>query len=211
MFLTAIVVLLLLSILLQIISGVLYQKLILETENMQTTENKLLKTCKLKFANCYQLNLGVTNIPVFVDKFLNKISMGHIKLVFISQISGQCMLLAVLLGGIGACQGIIRGDSISMLLPYYIISLLGLYVYFSIATFIDIPNKQKVIKTNVIDYLENHMINKLKTVETEKETQKELEKEFQQEFQNKKQKEKISFFTKSEEQELEELLKEFLT
>ncbi len=214
MFITATIIMLLLSILLQIIIGVLYQRIINETENMQTTENKLLKQCKLKFANCYQLNMGVTNIPIFVDKFINKISICGLKMSNMSHLSGQLMLLSVLLGGMGACKGIIEGETLGELLPYYIISILGLYVYFSITSLIDIPNKKIVLKTNLIDYLENHMVNRLRATKVEMAQQKEAEKEFQQELQQKQQKlkkDKPAFFTRSEEEELEELLKEFLT
>ena len=41
---------LVLSILCQIMIGVLYQKMIRETDNMAVTENKLLKQGKLKFS-----------------------------------------------------------------------------------------------------------------------------------------------------------------
>ncbi len=60
---------LVLSIFLRALLGFLYQHMIKEADNMATTENKLLKQCKLKFANCYELSGGVPNIPVFVDKF----------------------------------------------------------------------------------------------------------------------------------------------
>lgn len=158
--------------------------------------------------------MGVTNIPIFVDKFINRISVCGLKMSNMSHLSGQLMLLAVLLGGMGACKGIIEGETLGDLLPYYIISILGLYVYFSIVSLIDIPNKKVMLKTNLIDYLENHMINRLRASKDEMELQKEMEKEFQQELQQKQQKskkEKPAFFTKSEEEELEELLKEFLT
>ena len=40
-----------------------------ETDNMTATDNKLLKQCKLKFANWYRLNGGVSNIPIFAEKW----------------------------------------------------------------------------------------------------------------------------------------------
>ena len=47
-----------LSIFLRIFLGMLYQNMIRETDNMATTGNRLLKQCKLKFANCYEINLS---------------------------------------------------------------------------------------------------------------------------------------------------------
>lgn len=204
---TVAIILLLLSITCQIIIGVLYQRIIKEADNMSTTDNKLLKQCKMKFANCYQLNTGVTNIPIFVEKFINKISFGKLTISGIGHLSGQLIMLSVLASGIGAYRGIVGGDTVGELLPYYIISLFGLYVYFSVTLLVDIAGKKKVLKTNLIDFLENHMANRLRTSKEEVTIQKELEKEMQREIQQAK----PSFFTKSDEQELEELLKEFLT
>lgn len=153
--------LLLLSIICQIMIGVLYQKMIKETENMAATNNKLLKQCKLKFANCYQLNKGVANIPVFVDKFISKVSIMRISLRSIQHLSGQLMLLTVVVAGVGACREIIQGETVGKVLPYYIVSFLGLYMYFSISGLVDLQGKKERLKTNLVDYLENHMINKL--------------------------------------------------
>ena len=59
------IILLLLSILCKFITGIFLNTLIREAENMSSTENKVLKQCKIKFRNCYKLNDGVPNIPVF--------------------------------------------------------------------------------------------------------------------------------------------------
>ena len=65
-----IIVLFILSLLSQAATGFLYQNMIKETHNMSSTENKMLKICKLKFTNYYELHEGVSNIPVFVEKFI---------------------------------------------------------------------------------------------------------------------------------------------
>ena len=70
----AMVVFLLLSIICQIMMGVLFENMIQEAENMPTTENRLLKQCKLKYINSYRLNGNMCNTYVFVDKFLNRLS-----------------------------------------------------------------------------------------------------------------------------------------
>lgn len=194
---------LLLSITCQIIIGVLYQRIIYATENMAVTENTQLKQCKLKFANCYQLNNGVSNVPIFVEKFMNRITYGKVSLSGMGHLAGQFMLFSVLLSGLGICKGIIDGDTIGELLPYYIISLFGLYVYFSINSLVDIPTKKQILKTNLVDYFENHRNNQLSVLEESQEitavpqTEKGLEAT-------------SSFFSKSEALELDELLKEFL-
>ena len=211
MFFIVMALLLLLSIFSHIMIGVLYQKMIKEAENMQLTEDTNLKMCKIKFANFYKINRGIMNIPVFVDQYLNHIRLGIFPMYGINHISGQFVLLTVFLGGLGACKGIVEGATIGALLPYYMISLLGLYVYFSIIAMVDIPHKIFLLKTNIVEYLENEMLPQLKIEREENRTRRELERELQIELQEKPEKSSKMLFTKTEEQELEELLKEFLT
>lgn len=80
----------------QIISGIIYQKMISESENMSATENRFLKQCKQKYANYYKLNGKMVNTGVFVDKFLQKIRVLGIRLNRLNYIAGQMMMLSVL-------------------------------------------------------------------------------------------------------------------
>ena len=148
-----ILVFLCLSVLVRLMLAWMYHTMIRETDNMATTGNRLLKQCKVKFANCYQLNGGVSNIPVFVDKFLNRLSFGHLSFDAWYHLSGQCMLFSVIFAGVGICKGILDGRMLGEILPFYIASFLELYLYFSLSALVDIKGKQRVLKTNLIDYL----------------------------------------------------------
>lgn len=160
-----ILVFLCLSVLVRLMLAWMYHTMIRETDNMATTGNRLLKQCKVKFANCYQLNGGVSNIPVFVDKFLNRLSFGHLSFDAWYHLSGQCMLFSVVFAGVGSCKGILDGRMLGEILPFYIASFLGLYLYFSLSALVDIKGKQRVLKTNLIDYLENHLSGRILVTE----------------------------------------------
>lgn len=162
---TGILVFLCLSVLVRLMLAWMYHTMIRETDNMATTGNRLLKQCKVKFANCYQLNGGVSNIPVFVDKFLNRLSFGHLSFDAWYHLSGQCMLFSVVFAGVGICKGILDGRMLGEILPFYIASFLGLYLYFSLSALVDIKGKQRVLKTNLIDYLENHLSGRIPVTE----------------------------------------------
>lgn len=169
-----------LGILSQILIGILYQHMIEEAENMQTTTNKILKQFKQKFINCYSMNDGVTNVPVFVEKFINRLQIGKFSLNMLKNFSGQCMFLSVLAVGIGICRGLSTGSSFWSLLPYYIITFIGLYLYFSVLSIVDIPGRRSMLKTNLIDYLENNMKTRLAAADSLSEIdggQKEAERE----------------------------------
>lgn len=160
-----ILVFLCLSVLVRLMLAWMYHTMIRETDNMATTGNRLLKQCKVKFANCYQLNGGVSNIPVFVDKFLNRLSFGHLSFDAWYHLSGQCMLFSVIFAGMGICKGILDGRMLGEILPFYIASVLGLYLYFSLSALVDIKGKRRVLKTNLIDYLENHLSGRIPVTE----------------------------------------------
>ena len=210
-------ILLSLSIICQISMGVLCHKLIRETENMSTTSNKSLQQLKLKFSSCCQLHEGISNIPVFVDKYMNKIKVNGISLATLKHLSGQLVLLSVLISGIGACKGIVLGESVIYVIPYYIISFLGLYCYFAISSLVDISGKTKILRTNLIDYLENHLANRLEQTSLDLKlvegTDTDKEEKAAPEISagtDKQDKQEGSILSHTEAKELETLLKEFL-
>ena len=49
-----------LGIFLKLFLGILYAHMIKEADNMASTDNKLLKQCKTKFSNCYELKRNRT-------------------------------------------------------------------------------------------------------------------------------------------------------
>ena len=229
---------LVLGICLRIMIGILYQHMIKETGNMSATENKVLKQCKLKFANCFQLNDGVANVPVFVDKFLGKLRLGPFSYQTLYHLSGQLVLLSVFFAGVGSCRCIISGHTLGQILPFYIVSFLGMYVFFSVSGIVDVKGRRRVLKTYLVDYLENHMSNRLRagTYEEEQGKRKNRERRTDIElmpvrgreegtlsyakpataFEEDKGEERIAgqaagLLNRIQEKELEELLKEFLT
>ncbi len=205
------------SILGRIIIWILYQNMIKETDNMSATTNKILKKCKLKFANCYQLNGGVANVPVFVDKFMNRLTIGPLTFEGYYHLSGQMVMLSVLFSGIGICKSIIEGRTLGDILPFYIFSFAGLYLYFSVSALTDIKAQKRILKINLVDYLENHMMNKLVNMQQDLETVKPEKKKGERKELPLPTTDGImsdtiadTIFSKAQERELEELLKEFL-
>lgn len=231
-FMCVILTLLFCSILCQILLGVIYRRLIRDTENMSATKNKSLQQLKLKFTSCRQLHETIPNVPVFVDKFLNQVSLGKIPVSFFRHLSGQLTLLSVLVAGIGACIGIIQEESFLMIAPFYLVSFLGLYLYFATASLIDLPGKVNMLRTNLIDYLENHLANRLEqtrldmrmvgmedSTQAPKNVSADLDKPVSENIDSDKdllfeksaeRKKSPPAFTPSEAEELEVLLREFL-
>lgn len=208
MIMSVVLILFLSATIIQFLLGRFYNGLIAETENMTTTEVDILYQCKKKFSNCYRLHNGVLNVPVFVDKYLSKIKMGKFYVSTWKHFSGQLVLLSVFAAGLGACLGIMEGKTLGEILPFYIVSMLDLYIYFAVSGFLDIEEKKKVLKINLVDYLENHMGNKLEDLEHSIKRLEDVENPFKQEV-GRDFKESV-LQNRNDQAELEELLREFL-
>lgn len=157
------------SVAMRIFLGILYSNLIRGTENMAITDNVPLKQCKTKFIKCFQLNGGVSNVPVFVEKFMSRLTIGPFSYESIYHFSGQLMLLSVVAAGVGICKGFASGDSIGKILPYYIACFAGLYLYFSVTAAVNLAEKKKILKVNLVDYLENHLAMRIGTTQEDME------------------------------------------
>ena len=157
---------LLLGIICQIIPGVIYQRMISASYHMAETKNKQLKSCKEKYAGHYKLNGKMVNTGVFVDKFLQKVCIARIKLSFLNHISGQMMMLSILITGLSICLSLASGSTLFQIIPYYLVSILGMYLYFSISGMVNLQEKKEILRINLTDYLENYLAPRL---ETEKE------------------------------------------
>ena len=157
---------LLLGIICQIIPGVIYQRMISASDHMAETKNKQLKSCKEKYAGHYKLNGKMVNTGVFVDKFLQKVCIARIKLSFLNHISGQMMMLSILITGLSICLSLASGSTLFQIMPYYLVSILGMYLYFSISGMVNLQEKKEILRINLTDYLENYLAPRL---ETEKE------------------------------------------
>ena len=211
-FMIGILILLSCSIICQIVMGVIYHRLIWESEHMSTTTNKSLQQLKLKYSGCCMMNEKVSNVSVFVDKYISRIKFGSVSVSIIKHLSGQFMLLAVFVAGIGACLGIIRDEGFFDIAPYYVISFLGLYCYFALASLIDIPGKINILRINLVDYLENHLPNRLEQTALDMQLIQPTQRETANTHDSEQtaNKESSPIFSGSEMEELELLLQEFL-
>lgn len=168
------------SLLCQILIGFLYQNMIKESLNMSSTENKMLKICKLKFTNRFELHEKVANIPVFVDKFINGIKFGPVSAKSMQHFSGQILLLSIFVTGVGACRAFIAKETIGEILSYYVLAFIMLYAYFSVSAAVDLRGKKEVLKTNLVDYLENNISVRIPQSKIEQERLDALEREAEQ-------------------------------
>lgn len=152
---------LLLGILGQFIQEVFYNLLIKETENMTYIKNKNLIQIKLKFENCYKLNCGVNNIAVFVDKYFYKFKFCGLNIFLLEQVPAILLEIAFFLTAIGSINDFNNNLDIRFIFSYLSLDLVGVLIYYIIKKGINISHKKEIVKTNMIDYLQNTFVNHL--------------------------------------------------
>ncbi|MGN0304709.1 MAG: hypothetical protein ACI4D2_00980 [Lachnospiraceae bacterium] len=183
----------LLSIGCQLVVGWFLLRLLKESKHLEEGNPRLLRG----WLEQYLKEEGqIVNISAFVDKSLQDFKVGKFTLLGLKHMGGQLLLFGVFLAGIGACKGIVEGKTLGQILPFYLICLLGLYIHFSLSGVMDMEEKKGIIKTNVLDFLENHKPYLLRSSRLEKDDNREVE-------------EKL-YFGEQEEEQLKELLREIL-
>lgn len=165
------VVFILLGIMYQVVIGVCYQKMIQASDGISGTNNKLMTQCKERYVACYERNGGMSNTNVFVDKYVGRIKFMGLTIHFIKNLSMQLVLAGVFVAGFGIFRGMMEKRHISELLPYYIISLFGVYLFLSVTAVVDVNGRKQMLKANLIDYLENDVLIHLEREKEKKETE----------------------------------------
>lgn len=149
------------AIVIKVIQTFLYIKLMEESENIPASKNKLIKQMKLKFENCYKLNLGVNNVNIFVDKYMYKHRVGGISMYQLNRIP---IVLGWLCGTLGVVSGLIcyiEGYSVKMGSSYEVYGI-GAVLSLKLAEVIlDTGHKRSIVYTNLIDFFENSLQNHL--------------------------------------------------
>ena len=119
-------------------------------------------------------------------------------------------MLSVLTAGISVYLSLSAGDTLFQIIPYYFISILGLYFYFSISGIVDIQGKREMLKINLVDYLENHLAPRLETDQADSSVRdKEVHRTDTSRQRKDSAREQAVPITLMYQDELEDLLKEF--
>lgn len=165
------------AVVIKVIQTFFYVKLMEESENIPASKNKLIKQMKLKFENCYKLNLGVNNVNIFVDKYMYKHRVGGISMYQLHRIP---IVLGWLCGTFGIVSGLIcyvEGYSVKIGSSYEIYGIGAILTLKLAEVILDTGHKKNIVYTNLIDFFENSLQNHLThdTVKTGAVTEEERE------------------------------------
>lgn len=149
-----------------IITGILYSILATNSYNISTTETPLLKKIKLKYENYFKLGLYTNQLQPFIDRYLHRKKVFKIPLYLWEHLAIELIYTVIVLSMLGTFINIIYylSNNIKPLTNAFMVGILG----FSIATIMlvikvifAVDTKKKIFYSNVSDYLENTLRNKL--------------------------------------------------
>lgn len=129
--------------------------LIKESDNLGSTTNKALKHMKMKFETCYKLKIGVNNVDTFVDKNILRYRFGGALLSTWETLSGQVLLLSFLIVPVSTVFGVIFDCGQEKIINAGAVGILTGSILILVDRILNLPSKKKLIRLNLMDYLEN--------------------------------------------------------
>ncbi len=152
---------LVIAILAKIIVWRSYRRLLKASKNMDKPQKRWIGVLKKKFENYYQLDANVHNTACIVDKYFENHKLLGISIAFWEQIPGLCGILCMLLGCAGAARGILQSEDIFLWLRSLMISAMAGLLVFLIDGLFQPDHMKKMIRTNLVNFLENVLPNRV--------------------------------------------------
>ena len=144
-----------LGLLLRAIVNMVYKHLVKESKRIGETKNKMLLYMKKKFTACYKAKIGVNNVDTFVDKNILSYRFCGILLSTWDNICGQVLYMILLIVPIIAVLGVMEECGQSQLLLNGVVGIASGAVLILVDKSINLSNKKKLLRVNLLDYLEN--------------------------------------------------------
>lgn len=176
-----------LGLLLRLIVDLVYRQLVKESDRLGETKNKMLRHMKMKFSTCYKLKIGVNNVDTFVDKSVSKYRFCGVLLSTWDNACGQVLLLVLLIVPVAAVFGVAEKCGQDQVLMSGAVGILTSAVLILVDKSINLTGKKKLIRLNLLDYLENFIKVRLEQEATHPELVEQYRKEYFQTVENSRQ------------------------
>lgn len=141
--------------------GISYKRLVKASDDMASDKNALTRQLKLKFENCYKLHLNVQNVPVFVDKYLQKYKRMGVRVHTLHRLSFIAITFEALMMAVGCGTCLLYQGGTQQLGRYLMTGVLSILGLLCVDSMWDIEDKRGMVVTNLQDYLDNVLSNRL--------------------------------------------------
>lgn len=132
-----------------------YSRLIKASKDMGHSKHRLVKSIRKKFETCYSLQIGVSNVPVFIEKYLLHYRVFGLHIRTWETFCNQCMLM--IMGGslAGAVFSLFYDIESRMFLHCLFAGIIGTAFVLLTDCLFGIVNKREILLADLIDYFEN--------------------------------------------------------
>ena len=130
-------------------------RLVSESDNLGATKNKTLKHMKMKFETCYKLKIGVNNVDTFVDKNILRCRFCGVLISTWENLSGQVLLLNFLIVPVSTVFGVLFDCGQDEIINAGAVGILTGSILILVDRIVNLSAKKRVIRLNLMDYLEN--------------------------------------------------------
>ncbi len=176
-----------LGLLVRLIVNLVYRHLVKESENPAEAKNKLLKLMKLRFEACYRAKIGVNNVDTFVDKSVLKYRFCGVLLSTWDNFCGQVLFLNLLIVPVSAVFGVAFGCGQDVVMMTGAVGIMTSAILILVDKSINLSAKKKMLRLNLLDYLENFCKVRLEQEVFHPEVYEQIRREFSQVAEAKKQ------------------------
>lgn len=137
-----------------IVSGSL-KRMQKEAGDMGHSEHPLMKSVCKKIDACYQLQMGVPDVAVFVEKCLNHYKIGHLRLSSWQNTANGCTILSMLTSMGGAVYAVLVCENYYAAFVSLFFGVLGNGLVLVTDCLWGLDIKREHLKIDMLDYLEN--------------------------------------------------------
>ncbi len=176
-----------LGMLIRLLLDLVYKYLIKESDHPGTTKNKLIRHMKLKFEACFKYKIGVNNVDTFVDKNVLQYRFCGVLLSTWDNLSGQVLYVNLLLVPLFGLFGVIYDCGQRRVLLNGAVGILTCALLIIVDKSINLAMKKRMLRLNMMDYLENFYKSRLEQEALHPELIEETRKEYMQVAESKKQ------------------------
>ncbi len=145
-----------LGLLIRFILDMVFRKIVKQSDNLGTTKNKALRLIRMKFETCYKLKIGVNNVDIFVDKSISKYRFGGLLLSTWEGISGQVLLMILLIIPVSSVFGVLYEVGREKVLFTGAVGIFAGALLILVDRLINLGLKKQYIRLNILDYLVNY-------------------------------------------------------
>lgn len=139
----------------------LYKRLIRETDNMQATKNKYLRTLKQKAESTYRMNQGISNTGVYLERQLYSFRFLGVTLNGWNNYSNQMTMLCFLLGALEAFAAYWYNCESYYIVLYAATGAFAGLICMTADSGLNPSERKKQLLVSLQDYMDNFLFNKI--------------------------------------------------